>query len=146
MWWCSRQRKTKNVDESDGNGTNLRRRDVASVASTSPTSCLPYVTAAAATLCCLTFTLFDLIFQGRAVQLRQGSPHPRSHRSPQHKELQYTDTHTRLTALFRDYPGEPVPERYKKLSYRRGTARCVLSVVILPITTQQCRHYLYDKS
>jgi len=34
----------------------------------------------------------------------------------------------------------------KKLSYRRGTARCVLSVVILPITTQQCRNYLYDKS
>ena len=34
----------------------------------------------------------------------------------------------------------------KKLSYRRATARCVLSVVILPITTQQCRNYLYDKS
>jgi len=34
----------------------------------------------------------------------------------------------------------------KKLSYRRGTARCVLSVLILPITTQQCRNYLYDKS
>ena len=34
----------------------------------------------------------------------------------------------------------------KKLSYRRVTARCLLSVVILPITTQQCRKYLYDKS
>ena len=34
----------------------------------------------------------------------------------------------------------------KKLSYRRVTARCVLSVVILPITTQQCKNYLYDKS
>ena len=34
----------------------------------------------------------------------------------------------------------------KKLSYRRVTARCVLSVVILPVTTQQCRNYLYDKS
>ena len=34
----------------------------------------------------------------------------------------------------------------KKLSYRRGTARCVLSVVILPVATQQCRNYLYDKS
>jgi len=34
----------------------------------------------------------------------------------------------------------------KKLSYRRGTARCVVSVEILPITTQQCRNYLYDKS
>jgi len=30
----------------------------------------------------------------------------------------------------------------KKLRYRRVTARCVLSVVILPITTQQCRNYL----
>ena len=36
--------------------------------------------------------------------------------------------------------------KHKKLSYRRVTARCVLSVVILPITTQQCRNYLYDKS
>ena len=35
---------------------------------------------------------------------------------------------------------------YKKLSYRRVTARCVLSVEILPIATQQCRNYLYDKS
>ena len=35
---------------------------------------------------------------------------------------------------------------YKKLSYRRVTARCVLSVVILPVATQQCRNYLYDKS
>ena len=34
----------------------------------------------------------------------------------------------------------------KKLSYYRETAWCVLSVVILPITTQQCRNYLYDKS
>ena len=35
---------------------------------------------------------------------------------------------------------------HKKLSYRRVTARCVLSVVILPITTQRYRNYLYDKS
>ena len=35
---------------------------------------------------------------------------------------------------------------HKKLSYRRGTARCVVSVEILPIATQQCRNYLYDKS
>ena len=35
---------------------------------------------------------------------------------------------------------------YKKLSYRRGTARCVVSLEILPIATQQCRNYLYDKS
>ena len=38
------------------------------------------------------------------------------------------------------------PEKDKKLSYRRGTARCVVSVEILPIATQQCRNYLYDKS
>jgi len=31
----------------------------------------------------------------------------------------------------------------KKLSYRRGTARCVVSIEILPIATQQCRNYLY---
>jgi len=35
---------------------------------------------------------------------------------------------------------------YKKLRYRRVTARCILSVVILPTATQQCRNYLYDKS
>ena len=52
--------------------------------------------------------------------------------------------HTRAR-VFRDYTGKPVPESFKKLSYRRVTARCVLSVVILPITTQQCRNYLYDK-
>ena len=34
----------------------------------------------------------------------------------------------------------------KKLSCRRGTARCVVSVKILPTATQQCRNYLYDKS
>jgi len=39
-----------------------------------------------------------------------------------------------------------VAEINKKLSYRWVTARCVLSVVILPIATQQCRNYLYDKS
>ena len=33
----------------------------------------------------------------------------------------------------------------KKLSYCRGTARCVVSVEILPIATQQWRNYLYDK-
>ena len=33
---------------------------------------------------------------------------------------------------------------YKKLSYRRGTARCVVSIEILPIATEQCRNYLYD--
>jgi len=34
----------------------------------------------------------------------------------------------------------------KKLSYRRGTARCVVLIEILPIATKQCRNYLYDKS
>jgi len=33
----------------------------------------------------------------------------------------------------------------KKLSCRRGTARCVVSIEILPIATQQCINYLYDK-
>ena len=39
-----------------------------------------------------------------------------------------------------------IVKSYEKLSYRRGTARCVVSVEILPIATQQCRNYLYDKS
>ena len=34
----------------------------------------------------------------------------------------------------------------KKLSYRRGTARCVVSIEILPVAMKQCRNYLYDKS
>ena len=34
----------------------------------------------------------------------------------------------------------------KKLSYRRGTARCDVSIEMLPIATQQYRNYLYDKS
>ena len=38
------------------------------------------------------------------------------------------------------------PHSDKKLSYRRGTARCVVSIEIVPIATQQCRNYLYDKS
>jgi len=37
-------------------------------------------------------------------------------------------------------------ETYKKLSYRRRTARCVVSVVISPIATQQCTNYLYTTS
>ena len=39
-----------------------------------------------------------------------------------------------------------VSHEYKKLSYRRGTAQCVVSVEILLVATQQCRNYLYDKS
>ena len=60
------------------------------------------------------------------------------------------------TSLSRYLPFDPVSialfsERYtiaafpkltvKKLSYRRGTARCVVSVEMLPIATQQCRNY-----
>ena len=37
-------------------------------------------------------------------------------------------------------------DKDKKLSYCRGTARCVVSIEILPIAKQQCRNYLYDKS
>jgi len=59
----------------------------------------------------------------------------------------HTHTHTPIYWPFiREYPGEPVPERYKKLSYCRVTARCVLLAVILPVAMQQCRNYLYDKS
>jgi len=36
--------------------------------------------------------------------------------------------------------------QYKKLSYRRETVRCVVSVEILPTAMQQCRNYLYDRS
>jgi len=34
----------------------------------------------------------------------------------------------------------------KKLSYRQGTARYVVSIEIFPIATQQCTNYLYNKS
>ena len=40
----------------------------------------------------------------------------------------------------------PTTRSNKKLSYRRGTARRLVSVEILPVATQQCRNYLYDKS
>ena len=36
--------------------------------------------------------------------------------------------------------------KYKKLTYRRRITRCIVLVEILPIATQQCRNYLYDKS
>jgi len=39
--------------------------------------------------------------------------------------------------------GDCLPQENKKLSYRRGTARCVVSVEILPVATQPCRNYLY---
>jgi len=49
------------------------------------------------------------------------------------------------TAATLNQNGESLKQN-KKLSYRRGTARCVVSFEILPIATQQCRNYLYDKS
>jgi len=36
---------------------------------------------------------------------------PSTSYSIHYKKYTHTHTHTRLTALFRDYPGEPVPER-----------------------------------
>jgi len=59
--------------------------------------------------------------------------------------------------LQRGKMGLPTAATVKKLNFqkskiadgrdfRRVTARCVLSVVILPIATQQRRNYLYDKS
>ena len=41
---------------------------------------------------------------------RRVEPGARHHRSADRAAV-YTHTHTHLTALFRDYPGEPVPER-----------------------------------
>jgi len=43
-------------------------------------------------------------------------------------------------------PARTIASHNKKLSYRRGTARCVVSVEISPVATQQCRNYLHDKS
>ena len=53
---------------------------------------------------------------------------------------------TNKMALFQNNLCKLATKRYKKLSYRRGTARCAVSVKILPTATQQCRNYLYDKS
>ena len=70
--------------------------------------------------------------------------------------LNLPDTHSLITSSLLSWveltakragvkPTGPLWIINKKLSYRRVTARCVLSVVILPIATQQCRKYLYDK-
>ena len=60
---------------------------------------------------------------GHCVQITTSSIKPEVHivsqrrqrrTEPQHTHThthKHTHTHTRLTALFRDYPGEPVPER-----------------------------------
>ena len=47
--------------------------------------------------------------------------------------------------LVTTWPGYDLTINHKKLRYRWGTARCVMSIKILPIATQQCRNYLYDK-
>jgi len=48
--------------------------------------------------------------------------------------------------ILRDKKIRSITTHYMKLSYCRGTAGCAVSVEILPIATQQCRNYLYDKS
>ena len=55
------------------------------------------------------------------------------------------------TSLYTEYPIHPTTvvvggSQNKKFSYRRGIARCVVSIEIVPIATQQCRNYLYNKS
>ena len=49
----------------------------------------------------------------------------------------------RRTGVVNDAVDEKVAtaEGHKKLSYHRGTARCVVSVEVLPIATQQCINY-----
>ena len=59
----------------------------------------------------------------------------------------YLNTMQYLQVIKKYFCTAAIPhKRNNKLSYRRGTARCVVSVEILPIATQQCRNYLYDKS
>jgi len=53
-------------------------------------------------------------------------------------ETRHTDTSTTLQLRLTTF--------HEKLSYRRGTARCVVSVEIVSVAVQQCRNYLYDKS
>ena len=48
-----------------------------------------------------------------------------------------------ISWLTQPYPTEATASGNKKLSYRRGAARCVVSVEILPIATQQCMDNLY---
>ena len=57
-----------------------------------------------------------------------------------------THTHTFNGPLSGTTRVGPYQKGNKKFSYRRGTARYVVSIEILPIATQQCRNYLYDKS
>jgi len=52
-------------------------------------------------------------------------------------QAHHTDTSTTLQLRLTTF--------HEKLSYRRGTARCVVSVEIVSVAVQQCRNYLYDK-
>ena len=65
---------------------------------------------------------------------------------PQPQGLSYDGTHKRTPDRYIDPAPHITPavsmNMNKKLSYRRRTARCVVSVDILPIATQQCRNYL----
>ena len=45
------------------------------------------------------------------------------------------------------YHTEPKIRKYNKIkNNNKKFSYCVMSVEILPIATQQCRNYLYDKS
>ena len=48
--------------------------------------------------------------QSKLAKGRNAAAHPLLH-STYTKAHTHAHAHTRLTALFRDYPGEPVPER-----------------------------------
>ena len=76
-----------------------------------------------------------------------------SHCSHQdHQHLGWTDTDRRnsclyFTILYNQPPVLCTATYFTRSSaHRRGTTRCVVSIEILPIATQQCRNYLYDKS
>jgi len=81
--------------------------------------------------------------------VKHTSPHTHTHTHTARRHSRYgTDKQTdgRVAALLNASYRRRNNKANKKLSYRRGTARCVVSVEILPIATQQCRNYLYDKS
>jgi len=60
--------------------------------------------------------------------------------------LPYCIQHTGMISLQPPPMKDKFRFKYKKHSYRWGTGRCVVSVEILPVTTQHCRNYSYDKS
>ena len=83
--------------------------------------------------------------------VKHTSPHTHTHTHTRHGAtvgMGQTNRQTdgRVAALLNASYRRRNNKANKKLSYRRGTARCVVSVEILPTATQQCRNYLYDKS